>query len=180
MATYISHSPAETAALGEQWGRVAESGLVIGLSGDLGAGKTQFVKGLARGLGIVARVHSPTFALVNIYSGGRLTLFHWDLYRLDTRQQIAAAGLEDYLNPAGVTVIEWAERWFPLVQSLEPKVQSPKSKVQSRQRPHTYHELPIADSQSPLNGFAQPFRRVQMEVLSETERRIIYDDDSGA
>ena len=180
MATYISHSPAETAALGEQWGRAAESGLVIGLSGDLGAGKTQFVKGLALGLGIASRVHSPTFALVNIYSGGRLTLFHWDLYRLDTRQQIAAAGLEDYLNLAGVTVIEWAERWFPLVQSLEPKVQSPKSKVQSRERPHTYHELPIADSQSPLNGFAQPFRRLQMEVLGETERRITYDDHSGA
>ena len=94
----ISHSPAETAALGEQWGRAAESGLVIGLSGDLGAGKTQFVKGLARGLGIAARVHSPTFALVNIYTGGRLTLFHLDLYRLDTREQIAAAGLEEYLS----------------------------------------------------------------------------------
>src|ERR1035437_2612 len=100
MATTISHSPAETAALGEQWGRTAPSGLVIGLSGDLGAGKTQFVKGLARGLGIAERVHSPTFALVNIYSGGRLTLFHLDVYRLDTPQQIAAAGLEDYLSPA--------------------------------------------------------------------------------
>ena len=180
MATYISHSPAETAALGEQWGRAAESGLVIGLSGDLGAGKTQFVKGLARGLGIVARVHSPTFALVNIYSGGRLTLFHWDLYRLDSRQQIAAAGLEDYLNPAGVTVIEWAERWFPQVQSLESGVQSPRSKVQSPQRPHPDHRSPIADCQSPITSLACPFRRVQMEVLSETERRFIYDDDSGA
>ena len=180
MATYISHSPADTAALGEQWGRAAQSGLVIGLSGDLGAGKTQFVKGLARGLGISTRVHSPTFALVNIYSGGRLALFHWDLYRLDSRQQIAAAGLEDYLTPAGVTVIEWAERWFGQGDSLESKVLSPKSKVQSPDRPHTDHELPIANSQSPLNGIAQPFRRVQMEVLSETERRITYDDDSGA
>jgi tRNA threonylcarbamoyladenosine biosynthesis protein TsaE len=180
MATYISHSPAETAALGEQWGRAAESGLVIGLSGDLGAGKTQFVKGLARGLGIAERVHSPTFALVNIYSGGRLTLFHWDLYRLDSRQQIAAAGLEDYLNPAGVTVIEWAERWFPQVQSLESGVQSPRSKVQSPQRPHPDHRSPIADCQSPITSLACPFRRVQMEVLSETERRFIYDDDSGA
>src|SRR6516225_3191356 len=112
MATYISHSPAETEALGETWGRVVESGLVIGLSGDLGAGKTQFVKGLARGLGITARVQSPSFALVNVYTGGRLTLFHLDLYRLDTREQIIGAGLEDYLHPAGVTVIEWAERWL--------------------------------------------------------------------
>jgi hypothetical protein len=125
-------------------------------------------------------VHSPTFALVNIYSGGRLTLFHWDLYRLDTRQQIAAAGLEDYLNPAGVTVIEWAERWFPQVQSLESGVQSPRSKVQSPQRPHPDHRSPIADCQSPITSLACPFRRVQMEVLSETERRFIYDDDSGA
>jgi tRNA threonylcarbamoyl adenosine modification protein YjeE len=94
----ISHSPVDTIALGERWGRAAQSGLVIGLSGDLGAGKTQFVKGLAAGLGITARVHSPTFALINIYDGGRLTLFHVDLYRLDTPQQIAAAGLEEYLT----------------------------------------------------------------------------------
>src|SRR6185436_15841619 len=74
MPTLISHSPAETEALGEAWGREARSGLVIGLSGDLGAGKTQLVKGLARGLGVTDRVHSPTFTLVNTYSGGRLTL----------------------------------------------------------------------------------------------------------
>jgi tRNA threonylcarbamoyladenosine biosynthesis protein TsaE len=151
MGTTISHSPDETAALGEQWGRAAQSGLVIGLSGDLGAGKTQFVKGLARGLGIEARVHSPTFALVNIYNGGRLTLFHLDLYRLDTREQINGAGLEEYLQPAGVTVIEWAERWF----FSQSKVQSPKSKVLC---------------QTPR------LRLVQFEVLGETERRIIYDD----
>jgi tRNA threonylcarbamoyladenosine biosynthesis protein TsaE len=112
MATSISHSPSETEALGEAWGRTARSGLVIGLSGDLGAGKTQLVKGFARGLGITMRVHSPTFALVNIYAGGRLTLFHLDLYRLETREQILAAGLEEYLTSDGVTVIEWAERWF--------------------------------------------------------------------
>jgi tRNA threonylcarbamoyladenosine biosynthesis protein TsaE len=112
MVTSISHSPGETEALGESLGRAAQSGLVIGLSGDLGAGKTQFVKGIARGLGITRRVHSPTFALVNIYTGGRLTLFHLDLYRLETREQILAAGLEEYLKPDGVTVIEWAERWF--------------------------------------------------------------------
>jgi len=124
MVTSISHSPADTAALGERWGRAASSGLVIGLSGELGAGKTQFVKGLAHGLGIAGRVQSPSFVLVNIYAGGRLTLFHLDLYRLNTPAQIAAAGLEEYLRPAGVTVIEWAERWFG-------SVQSPKSKGQS-------------------------------------------------
>jgi tRNA threonylcarbamoyladenosine biosynthesis protein TsaE len=157
MATFISHSPAETAALGEQWGRLAESGLVIGLCGDLGAGKTQLVKGLARGLGIVERVHSPTFALVNIYNGGRLILFHLDLYRLDTREQILAAGLEEYLRPAGVTVIEWAERWFGEVQSPESKAQSLQAAIQP-----TY-----------------PFRLVQLEVSSEMERRITYEDSSS-
>src|SRR5581483_10047084 len=112
MATFISHSPEETVALGEAWGRAATSGLVIGLSGDLGAGKTQLAKGIARGLGVPGRVHSPTFTLVNEYSGGRLPLFHVDLYRLETREQIIAAGLEEYFHPAGVSVIEWAERWF--------------------------------------------------------------------
>ena len=112
MATFISHSPAETESLGERWGHEAQRGLVIGLTGDLGAGKTQLVKGLARGLGITARVHSPTFTLVNEYDGGRLRLFHLDLYRLETREQILSAGLGEFLQLDGVAVIEWAERWF--------------------------------------------------------------------
>lgn len=107
---FISHSPVETESLGERWGREAQRGLVIALSGDLGAGKTQLVKGLARGLGVTSRVHSPTFTLVNEYADGRLRLFHLDLYRLETREQILSAGLEDYWQPDGVAVIEWAER----------------------------------------------------------------------
>jgi tRNA threonylcarbamoyladenosine biosynthesis protein TsaE len=110
MATYISNSPAETERLGEQIGEAATAGLVICLSGDLGAGKTQFVRGLARGLGITARVHSPTFTLVNEYGGGRLRLFHLDLYRLETSEQIRSAGIEEFLSPDGVAVVEWAER----------------------------------------------------------------------
>jgi tRNA threonylcarbamoyladenosine biosynthesis protein TsaE len=110
----ISHSPAETEALGQAFGRAAKSGMVIALSGDLGAGKTQFVKGLARGLGISMRVHSPTFTLVNEYGGGRLKLFHLDLYRLETREQILSAGIEEFLKPDGVSVIEWAERIYDL------------------------------------------------------------------
>jgi tRNA threonylcarbamoyladenosine biosynthesis protein TsaE len=110
MATFISHSPAETQSLGESWGRAAERGWVMALSGDLGAGKTELVKGIARGLGATARVHSPTFTLVNEYGGGRLRLFHLDLYRLELPGQFVAAGLEEFLQPDGVTVIEWAER----------------------------------------------------------------------
>lgn len=113
MATIISHSPEETAALGERWGQQAQPGWVIALCGDLGAGKTQFVRGLARGLGYPGRVHSPTFALVNEYAGGRLSLHHLDLYRLETAAQIAGAGLHDLLEGTpGVVVVEWAERWL--------------------------------------------------------------------
>jgi len=113
MATFISHSPAQTAALGEQWGREARRGWLVGLSGGLGAGKTLLAAGLARGLGVTARVQSPSFALVNEFRDGRLPLFHLDLYRLDTRQDIIAAGLEQYLDrPDGVAVVEWIERWL--------------------------------------------------------------------
>jgi tRNA threonylcarbamoyladenosine biosynthesis protein TsaE len=114
MATFISHNPAETESLGERWGRAAQRGWVIGLSGELGAGKTQFVKGFARGLGIGARVHSPTFTLVNEYGGGRLRLFHLDLYRLETHAQVASAGLDEFLQPDGAAVIEWAVKIYDL------------------------------------------------------------------
>jgi tRNA threonylcarbamoyladenosine biosynthesis protein TsaE len=142
MATFISHSPAETGSLGERWGRAAHSGLVIGLSGDLGAGKTQLVKGLARGLGIPARVHSPTFTLVNEYGGGRLRLFHLDLYRLETRRQMVSAGLEEFLQPDGVTVIEWAER----LEDGRWKMEDGK------------------------------IIKANIEIIGESERKIIYDD----
>ncbi|MBU6400432.1 MAG: tRNA (adenosine(37)-N6)-threonylcarbamoyltransferase complex ATPase subunit type 1 TsaE, partial [Verrucomicrobia bacterium] len=114
MVTFISKSPEATTGLGETWGRAAQPGWVIGLSGELGAGKTQLVKGIARGLNVTTRVHSPTFALVNEYRDGRLPLFHLDLYRLETDAQIQAAGLDEFLSPAGVAVIEWAERWTDL------------------------------------------------------------------
>jgi len=143
MATFISHSPAETEALGEQWGREAQRGWVFALSGDLGAGKTQLVRGLARGLGVPSRVHSPTFTLVNEYAGGRLRLFHLDLYRLETPEQIHGAGLDEFLRPDGVAVIEWAERMTP----------------------NAWRMMNV--------------RRVQIEVVAEMERRIVYED-SGA
>ncbi len=112
MATFISHNPEETEALGRKLAERLASGAVVGLTGDLGAGKTRLVQGLARGLGVHGRVQSPTFALVNAHQDGRLPLYHLDLYRLDTLAQILGAGLEEYLAPDGVTVIEWAERWF--------------------------------------------------------------------
>src|SRR5436190_8187324 len=164
MPTLLSHNPAETEALGEAWGRAADSGLVLGLSGDLGAGKTQLVKGLARGLGITARVHSPTFALVHVYEGGRLTLFHLDLYRLDTPEEILSAGLDDYLRPDGVTVIEWAEK-VPSLKSTIHSLQSTQPGTQGKD-----HAIRNTQRAAPL------LRWVNIEVLKETERRIMYED----
>ena len=142
MATFISHSPEETESLGEKIGRAAVRGTVFALSGDLGAGKTQFVKGVARGLGVMARVHSPTFTLVNEYGGGRLRLFHLDLYRLETPAQILSAGIGEFLSPDGVAVIEWAER----MEDGRWRMEDGKTK------------------------------KVKIEISSESERKIIYDD----
>ena len=110
MVTIISNSPEETLVIGEAWASEAKTGWVIGLDGDLGAGKTQLVKGIARGLGIAEPVNSPTFTLVCEYEG-TLKLNHLDFYRLQNNDQIIAAGLEPYLSPDGVTVIEWFSRW---------------------------------------------------------------------
>lgn len=112
MATITSHSADQTVKFGETLARAAEPGWVFGLSGDLGAGKTQFVKGLALGLGIKARITSPTFALVNEYREGPVALFHLDLYRLDNAAAIRSAGLDEYFAPRdGISVIEWYDRW---------------------------------------------------------------------
>lgn len=112
MDTFTSNSPEDTLEWGERLGRAAQAGWVIGITGPLGAGKTQLVKGIARGLGLGSRVQSPSYTLVNVHRGGRLPLYHLDLYRLDTASQILAAGLEEYLYPVdGMTVVEWYERW---------------------------------------------------------------------
>ena len=111
-----SQSIEDTLTFGERLAREVQRGDVIALIGDLGAGKTALVKGLARGLGVTQAVTSPTFTLVHEYSGGRLPLFHVDLYRLDNLEQALAIGIEDYLNGAGVTAIEWAEK----IESLLP------------------------------------------------------------
>ncbi len=109
----ITRSPSETEALAGQLAARTEPGCVIGLQGDLGAGKTAFVRGFARGLGFSGRIHSPTFALLNEYRGGRIPIHHLDLYRLTSAESVVAAGLEEYLiRPEGVTLVEWAERWI--------------------------------------------------------------------
>ncbi len=152
MVELISKSESETEAAGNQIGGFARRGWVIGLSGDLGAGKTAWARGFARGLGYQGRVQSPTFALLNEYVGGRLRMVHLDLYRLETAEAIWAAGLDEYLfDPDGVAVIEWWERLgaSPAVRTLSP---------------------------TGLNPGQWPTIRIQIESISESVRRIIYDD----
>ena len=107
--TFTTHSAAETEALGERLATRLTGGEVIAYTGDLGAGKTAFTRGLARGLGITDRVTSPTFTIVNEYEGGRLSLFHFDMYRLSSSDELYDIGWEDYLARGGVCAVEWSE-----------------------------------------------------------------------
>ncbi|MDI6710098.1 MAG: tRNA (adenosine(37)-N6)-threonylcarbamoyltransferase complex ATPase subunit type 1 TsaE [Bacillota bacterium] len=102
-------SPEETLALGAALGQLLRPGDLLCLSGDLGAGKTAFAQGVARGLGVEGPVTSPTFIIVNEYEG-RLPFYHFDVYRLDDPEEITLLGFDDYLEGNGVTLIEWAER----------------------------------------------------------------------
>jgi tRNA threonylcarbamoyladenosine biosynthesis protein TsaE len=112
MAAILTHSPEETFRAGREAARAARAGDVFALVGGLGAGKTQWVKGFAAGLGSEAPVTSPTFTLIHEYPGGRLPLYHADCYRLERPEELLAIGLDDYLDGRGVLVIEWADK-FP-------------------------------------------------------------------
>jgi tRNA threonylcarbamoyladenosine biosynthesis protein TsaE len=106
---YHSGSEAETESLGEKLVKTLPAGSVVAFTGDLGAGKTAFVRGMARGLGIRARVCSPTFTIVSEYEDGRLPLFHFDLYRLGGADELFDIGWEDYLRRGGICAVEWSE-----------------------------------------------------------------------
>ena len=107
---FQSNSETETEALDSRLAQVLVPGSVVAFTGDLGAGKTAFIRGLARGLGITQRVTSPTYTIANEYEGGRLPLFHFDLYRLSGEDELYEIGWEDYLARAGVCALEWSER----------------------------------------------------------------------
>ena len=105
----ITNSPEETEALGQRLGAALHGGAVIAYHGGLGAGKTAFTRGLARGLGSQMRVTSPTYTIVNEYLTGRLPLFHFDMYRLGSSEELFDIGWEDYLARGGVCAVEWSE-----------------------------------------------------------------------
>ena len=114
---YTTVSPAETEELGAALARRLKAGSVVAFTGDLGAGKTAFVRGMARGLGITARVTSPTFTIVNEYEGGRCPLFHFDMYRLSSSDELFDIGWEDFLRRGGICAVEWSEN---IADALEP------------------------------------------------------------
>ena len=106
---FETNSPAQTEAIGAALGKIIEPGTVIAYRGDLGAGKTAFTRGLAKGLGCTEIVTSPTYTIVNEYLGGRIPLFHFDMYRLRSSDDLFDIGWEDYLDRGGVCAVEWSE-----------------------------------------------------------------------
>ncbi|MGI9243075.1 MAG: tRNA (adenosine(37)-N6)-threonylcarbamoyltransferase complex ATPase subunit type 1 TsaE [Verrucomicrobiales bacterium] len=108
----VLETEAETIAFGTQVAADLGAGDTLALVGDLGAGKTHFTKGIAAGLGCDAAVTSPTFTLVHEYTGGRLPIFHFDFYRLESADELLNIGWDDYLDARGIAVVEWADK-FP-------------------------------------------------------------------
>ena len=106
---FITNSPAETEKLGAALGAILSPGTILAYEGDLGAGKTAFTRGLARGLGCTDMVTSPTYTIVNEYLSGRLPLFHFDMYRLASADDLWDIGWEDYLDRNGICAVEWSE-----------------------------------------------------------------------
>ena len=107
---YLSRNEAETEALGARLAAALSPGAVVAYRGGLGMGKTAFTRGIAKGLGYMGRVTSPTFTIVNEYEGGRLPLFHFDMYRLEDADALFDIGWEDYLDREGVCAVEWSEQ----------------------------------------------------------------------
>ncbi len=115
MASIISQSVAETFQYGQLLGESLKGGEILVLSGDLGAGKTHLIKGIAAGLGHLEDVTSPTFTLIHEYLGGRLPLYHFDFYRLESADDALGIGLDDYLSSSAVVAIEWGEKFWELL-----------------------------------------------------------------
>jgi len=109
MEVYLSNSREETVNIGEELGRCLKGGEVIAFRGDLGSGKTCFTSGVALGLNFVGDVTSPTFALINEYLGGRLPLYHFDMYRISSWDELFSSGFFEYIEEGGVVAVEWSE-----------------------------------------------------------------------
>ena len=128
---YLTHTPEETERLGECLAAKLQPGDVIAFYGDLGAGKTAFTRGLARGLGVMAPVTSPTYTIVNEYLGGVMPLFHFDMYRLTSSEDLWGIGWDDYLDRGGVCAVEWSEN---VADAMEDAVVVTLEKIGDEQR----------------------------------------------
>lgn len=115
MATYISDSPAETETAGREFAWDLPPGSIVALTGQLGSGKTRFVKGLVAEIGAVGEVTSPTFTLVHEYIGGRVPVYHFDFFRIEDRQSAERLGLDEYFFGDGICVVEWADKFPELI-----------------------------------------------------------------
>ena len=155
---YLARSEAETEALGERLARGLSPGAVIAYRGGLGAGKTAFTRGIARGLGCPGRVTSPTFTIVDEHEGGRLPLFHFDLYRLDGAGELFDLGWEDYLDRGGVCAVEWSERAEEALPPETVYVSLSPTETEGERRVEI-----VADRDGP------PFRKGPMEVAETVE-----------
>lgn len=129
---FTTTSPEQTEAVGQALAAALKPGTVIAYEGDLGAGKTAFTRGLARGLGITGPVTSPTYTIVNEYLDGRMPLFHFDMYRLASSDELFDIGWEDYLLRGGVCAVEWSENVADAMQDAV-KVRIEKTGEQTRQ-----------------------------------------------
>jgi tRNA threonylcarbamoyladenosine biosynthesis protein TsaE len=135
VATYISDSPAETESVGRDFAHGLGAGNVVALVGPLGAGKTQFVKGLVAEIGAPVPATSPTFTLVHEYTGGRVPVYHFDFFRLEEPQSAGRLGLDEYFFGDGISVVEWADKFPDLIPadarwiSFDPKSETRRSIV---------------------------------------------------
>ena len=147
MVIIESGSPEDTFSAGEEMGRKVTGGTVVALNGDLGAGKTVFTKGFAKGLGIEEDVNSPTFNILKTYSGGRLVLHHFDVYRIGDPSEMDEIGYEDCFFGDGVSLVEWAD--------ILPEIMPPET-------------VYIRIEKEPARGFS--YRRIEIEQAGSDER----------
>ncbi len=139
--TIETNSPQETRRIGVEAGKAAHPGQVFTLSGDLGTGKTVFTQGLAEGLGIEEPVSSPTFTIVQVYEGGRLPLYHFDVYRIGDIEEMEEVGFEYYLENGGVSLVEWAN----LIEELLPPKRTEITIEKDLQKGFDYRRITIED-----------------------------------
>ena len=140
---YISKSPEETEKIAYEFAKTLKGGEIVTLDGDLGAGKTAFVRGLALGLGVKEIVSSPTFTIVNEYHSGKIPLFHFDVYRIGSSDEMYDIGWEDYISQGAVVVIEWST----LISDIFDGTQIPIQITKNLDKGESYREISIGEAQ---------------------------------